>query len=556
MSKISKAVSSINEENSLRRDETVTNFMGGDSYVLNPLTTMKMITASSIFGEPSYYRDSKLGGKRTLYKVNSLVESILPDELVDNATTEDIMIRAIDAALDYDFGKTLEWAHILRTDYNIRLNPQIIMVRAAIHPKRKEFTSKNPGAFKLINSYVMNRPDEPMVQIAAYMYFNNGSKSNIPTILKKSWATTLNGLGAYNIAKYKNHEIGMINAVRICHAHNPFIDELMKTGTIKVEEESKTWENLRSEGMSWKDICSKINIGHMAMLRNLRGIFTEVDDLEFCKEYLSKLKNGVKTGKQLPFRYYSALKAIENSKDCHHKPVIIDALEECMDIAMDNYPTLKGKTVCLSDNSGSAWTCCTSEYGTVTIAEIDNLSSVMTAANSDEGYVIKFGDTTKEFPISKRKGILNQASIISSEKTNDVGGYTEGGIWEFFNKAITNKIYYDNIFIYSDQQAGHGGLYGTNTQAKQYSLEYGVNSDDYYGSKYINVFKLIKDYRKYVNPKVNVFSVQTAGYDNNVLPEYAYRTAILYGWTGREAEFAKTIIDIWDEAENKKLPQQ
>ena len=550
MSKISKAVSSINEENSLRRDEAVTNFMGGDSYVLNPLTTMKMITASSIFGEPSYYRDSKLGGKRTLYKVDPLVESILPEELVDNATTEDIMIRAIDAALDYDFSATIGWAIDLRTEYHIRLNPQIIMVRAAMHPKRKEYTSENPASFGFCNLCVMNRPDEPMVQMAAYMYFNNGSKSNIPTILKKSWATKLNSLDDYKIAKYKNHEIGMINAVRICHAHNPFIDELMKTGTIKVEEESKTWENLRSEGMSWKDIYSKINIGHMAMLRNLRGIFTEVDDLEFCKEYLSKLKNGVKTGKQLPFRYYSALKAIENCKDCHHKSVIIDALEECMDIAMNNYPTLKGKTVCLSDNSGSAWSAFTSEYGTVTIAEIDNLSSVMTAANSDEGYVVKFGDTTKEFPISKRKGILTQANEISKDKHNDVGGSTEGGIWEFFNNAINNKIHYDNIFIYSDQQAGHGGLYGTYYQQKQYCSEYGCHHGDD-----INVFKLIQDYRKYVNPKVNVFSVQTAGYDNNVLPEYAYRTAILYGWTGREAEFAKTIIDIWDETENNNLPQ-
>ena len=57
MSKLSKAVSEMNQANSLRLDETVKNFMGGDSYVINPLDTLKMITASSIFGEPSYYRD-------------------------------------------------------------------------------------------------------------------------------------------------------------------------------------------------------------------------------------------------------------------------------------------------------------------------------------------------------------------------------------------------------------------------------------------------------------------------------------------------------------------
>ena len=35
----------------------ITNFMGGVSYDINPMDTLKMITASSVFGEPQYYRD-------------------------------------------------------------------------------------------------------------------------------------------------------------------------------------------------------------------------------------------------------------------------------------------------------------------------------------------------------------------------------------------------------------------------------------------------------------------------------------------------------------------
>ena len=53
MSKMSKAVAEMKEVSELRLDEAVTNFMGGDSYVINPLDTLKMISASSIFGEPS-----------------------------------------------------------------------------------------------------------------------------------------------------------------------------------------------------------------------------------------------------------------------------------------------------------------------------------------------------------------------------------------------------------------------------------------------------------------------------------------------------------------------
>jgi hypothetical protein len=547
MSKLSKAVSEMNQINSLRLDETVKNFMNGDSYKVNPLDTLKMITASSIFGEPSYYRDGKRSKK---YCVHDLVKkfSIIPSEY-EGMNTETIMEKAIDKALDYDFNATLEWAVTLRNDYFMRLNPQVIMVRAAIHPKRKEFSNEHPGEFDEINQKVMSRADEPMSQMSYFMYTNNGKKNNIPSILKRSWCKKISGVKRYQMAKYKNHEIGMINAVRLCHAHSDVIDELMQTGTVEVEENDKTWENLRSAGKSWKEIFNTVNMGHMALLRNIRGVFSEVEDIEFCKEYMQKIKDTVVGSKQFPFRYYSALMAVKNSR-CHHQPIIIDALEECMDIALANYPKLKGKTMCLSDNSGSAWGTFNSEYGSVTIANIDNLSSVITAACSDEGYVGKFGDKLIVSPVSKRSGVLNQAEAISKKRSDDVGGGTEGGIWEFFKNAIENKEHWDNIFIYSDQQAGHGGLYGTTSQANSYNnLGYGYGG--YSWATYINVFKLIQEYRKKVNPKVNVFSVQTAGYDNVVIPEYAYRTNIMYGWTGNEAVFAKAMIDQWDDIENR-----
>ena len=546
MSKMSKAVADMREEATLRLDETVKNFMDGDSYIVNPLDTLKMISASSIFGEPSYYRGS---ASSKSYVVHKLVKefSILP-KWVEGKTTNQIFEEAIDAALSYDFGATLEWAVTLREGYMMRLNPQVIFVRAAMHPNREEWTKENPGRFNELNQQVMSRADESMSQMAYYLYLNKGKKNNIPSVLKRSWAKDLSSRSRYQVAKYKNHEIGMVNAVRLCHAHSPIIDELMKNGTVEVSDTQKTWENMRSAGKSWKEIFETIDMGHMALLRNIRGVFTEVEDIEFCKTYMEKLKSGVVGGKQFPFRYYSAIRAVSQS-NCNHKPVIIDALEECMDIALANFPKLKGKTMCLSDNSGSAWGSFNSEYGSVTIAEIDNLSSVITAACSDEGYVGKFGDKLKVSPISKRQGVLKQAEEITKGRDRDVGGSTEGGIWEFFKNAIDKKEHWDNIFIYSDQQAGHGGLYGTSSQAEQYRKRGFSVADGW--SSYINVFALVQEYRKKVNPKVNVFTIQTAGYNNVLVPEYAYRTNIMYGWTGREAEFAQAMIDQWDALDAK-----
>lgn len=548
MSKISKAVKVQQETKLHRKDETVVNFMGGESFTINPLDTMKMVTASSIFGEASYYRDGKIGNrvKDAYYKLNPLVTGFtLLDSSYNNKTTTEIMESVIDDALTYDFKGTLEWAVTLRNEFNMRLNPQVIMVRAATHPNRKEFTDMYPGEFNRIQQLVMARADEPASQTAYYLYLN-GDKKNMPSILKRSIAEKLGKLSRYQVAKYKNHEIGMIDTVRITHANSKVIDELMQTGTIKVDENQKTWENLRSEGKSWKEIFDTIDIGHMALLRNIRGVFTEVEDSEFCKKYLDKLKSGVVNGKQFPFRYYTALQMIKKST-CNHKPLIIDALEECMDVALENMPKLKGKTMCLSDNSGSAWGAIPSEYGTVTVAEIDNLSSVITAALSEEGYVGKFGNKLITHPISKRQGVLHQAESISKRRDSDVGGATEGGIWEFFKNAINNKEHWDNIFIYSDQQAGHGGLYGTSAQRNEYEK---FSCGNYCGM-YINVYDLILEYRKKVNPNVNVFSVQTAGYDNIVVPENAYRTAIMYGWTGKELSYAVEMNKLWDEVENK-----
>ena len=526
----------------------VKNFMDGESYTCDPLTTLKLVTASSIYGEPSYYRNSGMKAKDGVYHEDALVNkySVFPLWMKGKTTTQ-IMEQAIDEALSYDFEATLNWAVTLRNDFYMRLNPQVIMVRASQHPGRKDFTEKNPGKFDAINQKVMFRADDPLSQLSYYI-FKNGGKANMPSILKRSIATKLSKLTPYEVAKYKNADMGIQNAVFLTHAFSAPIDELVKTGTVAIDDSQKTWENLRSEGKSWKEIFNTVNMGHMALLRNLRGVFTEVDDLDFCKKYLDRLKKGVEKGKQFPFRYWSAYQAVSSSYDVHHKSVILDALEECMDISMKNLPHIKGKTAVLSDNSGSAWGAIPSEYGTVKIAEIDNLSATIMACRSDEGVIIPFGDKIIPIPASKRNGILSQVKEVNKQGHN-VGESTECGVWTFLDDAITNNVWYDNIIIFSDMQAGHGDLYGYDDNIKKKGFcALGKSS---FGIGYINVMDLINAYRNKVNPKVNVMCVQTAGYNNVVVPENIYRGVISYGWTGKEAILLDKVTKIWDETENQ-----
>jgi len=526
-------------QNSIYGAFAVENFMGGTSYEINPLDTLRIVAASSIFGEPQYYRD----GLKAPSNLQTLSKySIFPSMYQSDVTATEIFENAIESALSYDFKGTLDLALDLRTNFFMRLNPAVIFIKASQHPSRVEFNESNPGYMKSIGKAISLRADDLTNQFEYYMY-KNGDKKGLSSMVKRTWAERLGEFSRYQLNKYKGKRL--IDLVRISHAKGEDINELMSTGTLKVKESEKTWETLRSEGKTWKEITDTILIPHMALLRNLRGIFTEVDDRTITARILAQLKSGVENGKQFPFRYWSAFKAIQGS-DIHHKQLVLDTLEECLDISVSNMPKLKGKTACLSDNSGSAWGSFNSEYGSVTVAEIANLSSLTTALQSDEGIVGVFGDELSLKGVSKRNGILTQLAE-TSKRGREQGGGTENGIWIFWDDAIKNKTHYDTVFIYSDMQAGHGGLYGHRDTVGVSPYGHGDK-----GSVHVDVLAMVQEYRRTVNPKVNVFCIQVAGYNNSVLPENLYRGAILAGWTGKEPIFANAIIDTWDSIESKK----
>ena len=517
----------------------VENYMGGNSFTVSPLATLKIVTASSIFGEPQYYRDGLEVTKTIKNHLTIMEYDIFNESLKDKRTAVDVFTSAIDNALDFDFKATLDFALELRKEYFMRLNPAVIFVRATQHKNRIAFNEANPGYMKSIGKAIALRPDDVTNQLDYYMFLN-GSKKGLPSMLKRTWADTLESFSRYQLNKYKGKSL--IDLVRISHASNEDITELMQTGTIKVTSTEQTWESLKSAGKTWTEILDTIKIPHMALLRNLRGIFTEINDVNTATKVLEQLESGVLYGKQFPFRYWSAFKAISNS-EVNHIGLIKDSLEKCMDLAVSNMPKLDGRVMSLCDNSGSAWGSLNSEYGSVTVAEIANLSAIITAQQSSEGYVGVFGDKLKTRSISKRNGLLTQLNESNTDGRG-IGGGTENGIWLFWDKAIKDKQHWDTVFIYSDMQAGHGNLYGENhNDYKEFAHK---NSN-----RYIDVLALVDKYRKTVNPKVNVFSVQVAGYDNAALPENLYRGAILSGWTGKEPLFAKAIIDTWNEIEKQ-----
>ena len=516
------------------------NFMGGPAYdVKNPILRLMCISASSFFAEPMYYKGQapkykkKGGGSRVGRSLSNAERKVLRSTLnaIDdyewrNLSPQKSMEKAIDEALAFNAEETLRWAVVLRREEFIRVTPQVILVRAANHPN-----VRGTGLVRHYGKLITMRADEPATQMA---YQISAYGKPIPNALRRVWADFLTGANEYVLAKYRMEDrvVKTVDVANMAFGKGAYGLELpigkLVRGELKLGGDSRTWESIRSDGGSWEEAVEVM--GHMALLRNVRNLLENKVD---TKLWLDKLVAGAKTGKQMPFRYLSAHLFNKSAPG-----YVLDAIEECLMISIGNLPRFNGRTLSLSDNSGSAHGAPISQLSTMSVAQIGNLMGVLTGMVSDEGVSGVFGDRLSLTNIRKRASVFDQVEELNKLGSR-VGGGTENGIWLALDKAIRGKEWWDNIFVYSDMQAGHGGLYGTNYSA--YS-DFAWMGD----GRYIDVAKLVKTYRNQVNPKVNVFLVQIAGYGDTLLPEYYDRTYILGGWSPSILKFAKRMTETLD----------
>lgn len=518
------------------------NFMGAPSYNIDsPILRLVCMSASSFFKEPMYYKG--MAPEKT--KLDSpVLRATLTDRqrehLVDvlnsvcdyawrNMTPATAMVTAIREALDFDAERTLQWAAVLRNGEFIRTTPQIIMVEAANHSK-----TRGSGLVRKYATQIIRRADEPALQLA---YQLEAFGKPIPNALKRSWSDFLEKADEYSLAKYRmeSRAVKTVDVANVCkgkgyYGYQTAIGKLMR-GELKLADKIETWESIISGGGSWEEAVKVM--GHMALLRNVRNLVEARVDKGL---WVDKLVATAEKGKQIPFRYLSAFNANEKAPG-----YVLDAIEKCFELSIDNLPKLPGRSLVLSDNSGSAHGCTVSELSTMTVAQIGNLMGVLTAKVSDEGVVGVFGDEIKYMEIRKGASTMDQARTANKLGAT-VGGGTENGIWLALDKAIHDRVHWDNIFVYSDMQAGHGGLYGKSGCAPGFRWD----NSNRGRAEYIDVPKLINVYRSKVNSKVNVFLVQTAGYEDTIIPEFYNRTFIIGGWSGNVIKFARRMIDTFD----------
>ncbi len=489
------------------------NHEGGLSFdIKDPFTVLQISATSCFFGEPAFYVDGEsakatgraenfgydyMGGGRYTARENygpALIET-------KGKNTRELMESAIDNALNVDIERTLKFAVSLRNDWLMRATPQVIMVRAALHPN-----VKGTGLIGKYAALIMTRLDEVMSQMA-YLESVKGNLKSIPSRLKRAWSARLSNASEYELAKYKmaTRSVNIFDAVRLTHPSSEAIDKLIEGKVSLANENSKTWESIRSAGGSWKDAVKVM--GHMALLRNLRNLNAEG---ELNDTILTTLKGGVEKGKQLPFRYYAAFKAVgmKNGR-------VADALEECLEASVQyTIPRFKGRGLTICDVSGSMDATNVSNKSEMTFKEIAVLMSAITNRTFEKGGdTMLFATNTKFLEPRRKTSIFTEMDNMIKEGDR-LGGGTN--IVKPFKDIINAKKEYDVIFVYSDMQCGYEN----------------------------DMPKLIKEYRSKVNKNVQVFFVNLAGYQDSLVPEFFAKTYLIGGWSDKVLQFADKIIGL------------
>jgi hypothetical protein len=297
------------------------------------------------------------------------------------------------------------------------------------------------------------RPDD-LTELVALI------KKPIPKQIKKGIRHSLLKFSPYQLAKYKAEakKVKLVDLFNIAHPNPKFAREDQKQAWKDLIEgnlkNTETWEARLSSGEDkkkvWKDLVSENKIGYMALLRNLRNIAKDGDDITIKKACnIIEDINAVKNSKQLPFRFYNAYDNIDNQ-------TMLESISKALDISLSSVPKFEGKTLIAIDTSGSM------------SGDPVKKASILAATlfKSNDADLIQYNSSVSNFKLMKGDSTLTITNQII-EKAN--GGGTETSlVYKYALKQLEKGVKYDRIIILSDNESWLEGKYGVQKYYNEY----------------------------------------------------------------------------------------
>lgn len=209
---------------------------------------------------------------------------------------------------------------------------------------------------------------------------------------------------------------------------------------------------LKDAGLTWEDVLSAVGskvdkkllwdaliptMGYMALLRNLRN-FDEAGVEGFSYDYVTRLltnPEAVEKSRQLPLRFYSAFKNVNNVR--WHYP-----LEQALNLSLKNITELSGKTLILVDISGSMWSPLSTK-SQLDRYEAAELFGAAIALRCENPTLIAYGSTWHEVKVPRGGSVM---SLVQNFPPSLGGTYTWGAAQATYDK-------HDRVIVLTDEQS-------------------------------------------------------------------------------------------------------
>lgn len=464
--------------------DATTNYEGGLAFRVDPEMELYLRTCTCLFEDKFY-----TSGEQQLAELRAIIKQC-PRAYV------------------------LQLAAYARQKMHLRSAPLVLLAEASVMQSQAREPKTDVRAY---TPKIVQRADEP-AELVAYWLANigGGKKHNFPNALRLGLSDALANFNAYQLAKYnRNGAVKLRDVIQIVHPRpaNEEQSALYKQtldGTLPTPE---TWETAisgkGSTAASWNAIAPKM--GTMALLRNLRN-FEEKNAKDALTIAVARFtdREAVLESKQLPFRWYTASKHVQGQK-------IRDALHTALDLSLSLVEPWPGETVILSDNSGSMHSGL-SLQGETQYIEVASLLSAMSVALCPDGYRVGvFGERFAWVNVSKRDSILTNMQRIAN---TDVGHSTDA--WKAIAAMRQEKVRADRVVLFSDMQCYNSG--------NRHGWAFGLSQS--LPAEWLR-------YKREVNPKARLYSVDLAGYGTAQFPQDQPDTVLLAGWSDQVLDFVR-----------------
>jgi hypothetical protein len=242
-------------------------------------------------------------------------------------------------------------------------------------------------------------------------------------------------------------------------------------------------------------------------LRNLNnmlkyGVTADAEALGYITRTLADPKR-VAESKQFPFRFMSALKAIEKSSDGAGKAEIKQALETALELSFANMPELGNRVLIANDISGSM-SSRPSPKSDMTMAEIAALFAAAAFKKAARGEIVSFDTEARPRDVHDGQSLAAIAQAVTGW-----GGGT----------SLSAPLEY--------------AFGGKGKQARRYDVAIFITDSESWVdhlTKGRGALDLIREYKKRVNPELLVFFMQLMPYKHAVVPPNEPGCYYLYGW--------------------------